>query len=854
VSGQRGGARSFYLRVVSVSAVVSIATVLLISAYLLLLVRLPAEQWRGFSQIVAVLFVVLFAGTTRVNHSFLAPIVDHLRAEEEGRADERGLRAAFEAISRLPLRMFLAGIFWWTLGGVLVASGMTLRYASFQYFPFAVMALSAASLGFVSSIFMYFIFKSLLRETVVRFATEIGDPQLRGRLVRPLSLAHKLFVSVSGVIFVTVTFGMFLAFVEAGRRLESRSTEIQAAYLEEVAPALASGQAEAFEDAARRAQRLGIASALLLVDAKSGRTLAGPQDLLFEEELAWVRSAGERGDSAAFDSPNTYAWRRIDGDRIAVAVLPWELLGGASASVSAGLAAMLLLSAAISFALSRALARDVAAAILELREGVERMASGDLRPHGVFESEDELGQLARAFEEMVAALRSIVGRVAEAADRVESTAGGIDSVSKAVSEGAATQGRGVEEAALLMEGMSQQESGIATSATELNQLVEESSSSILEMGAAGEQLNETAGVLSSRVDEVSSSIGEMVQSVKEVGSNTDGLSEAAADTSSSMEQMASAMRQVDATAEQTAQLSQRVVRSAEVGQAKVRETIEGMRSIHSASETAERVIRGLGERAVEIGAILDVIDDVADETNLLALNAAIIAAQAGEHGRAFSVVAEEIKELADRVLASTKEIGDLIRSVQEESSKAVGAVEEGSRSVASGVALALEAGTALEEITQASRDSGSRIYEIVRALREQTKAAAHVVSLMERVNTGVEGIQRAIVEQERGHGVAHHSSEAMREMALQLRSTTEEQFRGGARIRASIDGVRDAALRINQALQAQSGSHGELRAFLLQVADRTRSNEQSAHRMEEAMRELIAESETLRDQVRRFEL
>ena len=115
-----------------------------------------------------------------------------------------------------------------------------------------------------------------------------------------------------------------------------------------------------------------------------------------------------------------------------------------------------------------------------------------------------------------------------------------------------------------------------------------------------------------------------------------------------------------------------------------------MEEIREATEAAERVIRGLGARTSEIGGILDVIEDVADETNLLALNAAIIAAQAGEQGKAFSVVAEEIKELADRVLASTKEIASLIGAVQLESENAIGAIEAGSGSVRDGVELAAE--------------------------------------------------------------------------------------------------------------------------------------------------------------------
>ena len=156
-------------------------------------------------------------------------------------------------------------------------------------------------------------------------------------------------------------------------------------------------------------------------------------------------------------------------------------------------------------------------------------------------------------------------------------------------------------------------------------LVEESSSSILEMGAAGEELSDTAGVLSSRIEEVSSSIEQMVRSVKEVNSHASSLSEAASDTASNMEEMASAMRQVDTIADEASGLSDRVVEAADGGREAVRQTISGMESIRDATAQAEHVIAGLGARTSEIGSILDVIDDVADETNLLALNAAIIA-------------------------------------------------------------------------------------------------------------------------------------------------------------------------------------------------------------------------------------
>ncbi len=321
-----------------------------------------------------------------------------------------------------------------------------------------------------------------------------------------------------------------------------------------------------------------------------------------------------------------------------------------------------------------------------------------------------------------------------------------------------------------------------------------------------------------------------------------------------MQEMATSLREVDASAEETARLSSEVIDSAESGQAKMVQTIDGMEAIREATETAERVIRSLGGRTSEIGAIVDVIDGVADETNLLALNAAIIAAQAGEHGRAFSVVADEIKDLADRVLASTKEIGGLIRAVQEESTNAIGAIERGTRSVASGVDLSAEAGVSLEEITRASRDSGTRIAGIVAAVREQAKAAVHVVELMARVREGVDEIQAAAAEQDRGNDAVRRSAAAMRDVAQQVRGTTEEQARGSSRIRESVEGVREAVEQINGALQEQSAACRSAAEFLGDLHERTRSNEDSAGRLETMTSSLHDQAESLRENVRRFRI
>jgi methyl-accepting chemotaxis protein len=291
-----------------------------------------------------------------------------------------------------------------------------------------------------------------------------------------------------------------------------------------------------------------------------------------------------------------------------------------------------------------------------------------------------------------------------------------------------------------------------------------------------------------------------------------------------------------------------------VGRARVRQTIEGMEAIREAVEVAEGVMRGLGLRAREIGAIVDVIDEVADETNLLALNAAIIAAQSGEQGRAFSVVADEIKELADRVMVSTKEIAGLINAVQEESAQAQAAIEGGARSVLSGVELSAQAGEALEAITASARSSGERVRTIAQAVREQSRAAGHVVELMEVVREGVERIRRAGAEQEGGHAVVGAAMGSMREVAGSVHRTTQEQARGAATIGESIEGVRAATEAIHRRMLEQSEACAQAAAGLARVAGRTTIHEDSVRRMAEATRSLRERAASLHADVERFSI
>jgi methyl-accepting chemotaxis protein len=517
-----------------------------------------------------------------------------------------------------------------------------------------------------------------------------------------------------------------------------------------------------------------------------------------------------------------------------------------------------ILALAAAFGASVFLSRGLVQPILEIQQVAQRIGTGDLTARIRSDRRDELGDVARAVAAMVGGLSATVGRVSQAADGVEATAAGIARVTERLASVTAEQVAGNAVAVANMDRITDQMESIAetagASAQALDLAVDGSSTSFRELGSIGEELSGNATLFSTRAEEISDSIERMTKSALQVAENTGALAEAAEHTAASMEEMASTTREVNANAEETTQRLNAVVETAERGRQRVLETITGMEAIRAATEESRRVISDLGQRVEAIGTIVSVIDQVTSQTGLLALNASIIAAQAGEHGRAFAVVAGEMNALADRVFAGTKEIDGLVRAVQAESQKAVAAITRSAESVRSGVDRAAEAGVSLEEITAAARESCGRMNEIAMATTEQKSVAQQVAEQMARVLARVEEIRRAGEEQGRGHEVVFRSSVALRDVARQVRSAIEVQSRGSARIGENIETVQRTVEAINTALQQQSKACLEAAQSIESATRHTSENDALAAQMGQAARELLAQGELLRADVRRFQI
>jgi methyl-accepting chemotaxis protein len=639
------------------------------------------------------------------------------------------------------------------------------------------------------------------------------------------------------------------------------ATELSAAMVSG-GPAVMAARLEDHFDEAQNAYVVVVRPDMTVVARRFPRQ--GP-DTTDEVLLAHVNSgmaaAFRGGDWLRFSAPVTVTQARPDGSR-EDKVVGHVLLGLTSTRLNQqlgevralvlgllGVGGLLLATLVYLFT-----ARLVLAPLDQMSAVARRMSDSDLTARAARGGEDELGTLAdslnRIGENLAATLsrvQTVTGGIAEVIERIGKTGA-------AVSAGAGTVSARALDTSASMGEMIASLKGIADNVEVLAGSAEASSSSILEMAATNDVVAENIQALAASVQETTAAIEQMTYSIKEVAKNIEDLSATTEETSASMNQMDVSISQVETNANETARLSEQAQRDAEMGAEALSRTLTGIDKIKESSKEAASVIEALGRKISAIDNILNVIDDVAEQTNLLALNAAILAAQSGEHGKGFAVVADEIKDLAERTGASTKEIYELIRAVQDQSKAAVAAMDRGVRNVEEGVRLGQETETALKKIESSSHQATQMVRAIARATIEQARGSKQVTAAITRIAETVQQIATATAEQARGSEQIMKSAEKMKSITKHVERSSQEQARGSKQITRSIESISDMVHHLNRAQKEQTAGSEQVMGAVVQIKQVAEAQNLSALELELAIADLAAQAEVLRGEVRRFRL
>ncbi|HOO97786.1 MAG TPA: methyl-accepting chemotaxis protein [Caldisericia bacterium] len=346
--------------------------------------------------------------------------------------------------------------------------------------------------------------------------------------------------------------------------------------------------------------------------------------------------------------------------------------------------------------------------LLSLRGGIMEVSFGNYDINVPIDTEDEIGDLAKTFNQMLSDIRSSIQTETERAQQDERISGLLNSIST-VSTGDLTVQAEVTADIL---------GGIADS---LNYLVAQ------------------FGEILRRVVDVSTNIAndsqETLQATEQLSGGAQTQLELITDTSAAVDEMAISINQASQSADSAAQAAEHSAEIAETGGKTVGEAVEGMNKIRGSVAEISKRIKKLGESSQEIGEIVDVISDIAAQTNMLALNAAIEAARAGEQGRGFSVVADAVRQLAERSAKATKDIALLIRGIQAETAETVEVMEESTKLVVEGSKSAEDARARLDEIVSNSKQLAELIGSISLSSKQQSRATEEVNRSMDTIST-----------------------------------------------------------------------------------------------------------------------
>lgn len=341
--------------------------------------------------------------------------------------------------------------------------------------------------------------------------------------------------------------------------------------------------------------------------------------------------------------------------------------------------------------------------VRDLMKVAEALGRGELTKTAKIVTGDELGQLGETLNQTIQRLQGLVQTESDR-DKMQSQVMGLLSVVSSAAEGDLTTKAEVTADALgsVADAFNLMINGLAQLVTHARNVAGEIQHSTSEILMSSDRMRAGAEQQASQIRSASESVNNLSLTIQRMAENADAATQA----------------------------SHRATQAAVKGGTSVTETIKGMQRIRGSVQSTAKKIKGLGERSLEIGAIIEVINEIATQTNLLALNAAIEAARAGEQGKGFAVVADEVRKLAERAGRATKDITGLIKGIQVETSEAVTVMEEGTREVEEGTRLADQAGTALREIEQIVKQSAALVTEITRAASDQVKVTDSVVQSM----------------------------------------------------------------------------------------------------------------------------
>lgn len=451
-------------------------------------------------------------------------------------------------------------------------------------------------------------------------------------------------------------------------------------------------------------------------------------------------------------------------------------------------------------------------------------------------------------------LRQIVDKVKNVSNSVASTSQSIVQLSRLLLKSGQSQSLASENASNAMADINTAIQRIAQGAEELNQLGVTVSSSTLELTANIEEVTRSALQVGEFAKDTRFSMEKMVHGTREIDGAGSMLVTASQDVDVALQNMHKRIREVTERATESDSLAEQAASAAQSGGSVVADVQAGMENIAETFENASTVIENLALRSEQIGGILNVITQIADQTNLLSLNAAILSAQAGVHGKGFAVVADEIRKLSNRTASSVHEIEQVISRVRDEIRTAVELMNAGRARVSEGLERSNKASEALSEILTSSIASREKVAAISESTLAQSQAEREVQHATSTIKQRVEQITEIIREQTHASNQVYSKAERMIDLLKNVERGMQEQTSGAREVSKIVERLSTIIGNIHGAIAEQTVNS----SHVVQAVDRLRSAVQSStatiRSLSATAQSLDQESFILKHELNRFRL
>ena len=452
--------------------------------------------------------------------------------------------------------------------------------------------------------------------------------------------------------------------------------------------------------------------------------------------------------------------------------------------------------------------RSVGRPLGVLQDRIGDITSGDLTVDIPSSGANEIGVIADGLRFLVETLRSNITNINATARNAAKATRELSEMFSVVAESGRRQSQATSKIAETLHNSSETQNEIARATEQLADFSSDNVSFLLEVKSTADEIVSSSNKLYEASENSYSIVEEMSQTSRTMFHNSQEMLSSVEETLASIEEISASVKEVERSARESSSVAEDVrVKAVEEGTLVVADAIEGIDELSSTVAGAVDKVRRLGKRSTDVQKMLSVIRDVTEQTNLLSLNAAILAEQAGEYGKGFAVVADEMRALSDRTATSTKDISGTIGKIQAEIQEVVTSIEEGQKLVVQDSKLVYKVGESMGSILEAASKSARMALAIESVTEEQSIALGLVTSSIGDISTMASKMSEAMDEQQKGSSYLLERVGEVKEIAEITKRSTDEQAGGTGHMSKNIEMASAKISNISFSAQSQQQLH-----------------------------------------------